>query len=361
MILTWNCQGIGRTLTNQALGDLVRKNRPSIVFLMESKNNKVKMETIRRTLGFDSSNYVDPEGLSGGLALWWNKDVEIEVELVSKNFVHAIVTDNSNKKVWAATFVYGCPSRAGREMIWDAIRDIAHFEILPWVCMGDFNQVLSVGDKLGGHIPSQRLISSFHDLISDCGLVDLEFKGPRFTWRNNRSGENFIMERIDMVFANSKWRELYDKAMVFVEPAIGSDHNPLILNTDVPFNKVGKPFRFESFWVTEDGCKTVVEESWKRGQEGPLMYSLCKKLRHCKDNLKSWSKDNFGDLRLKINHAKEQLVDIQSQLEQGFKSDLIVEERRLLQLIEDLWQKDAIKIHLLLNQFSPITTYYARL
>ncbi|KAH7860566.1 hypothetical protein Vadar_014937 [Vaccinium darrowii] len=57
-------------LTSQALGDLVHKNRPSIVFLMESKNNKVKLETIRCKLGFDGSCYVDPEGLSGGLALW---------------------------------------------------------------------------------------------------------------------------------------------------------------------------------------------------------------------------------------------------------------------------------------------------
>ncbi|KAH7837746.1 hypothetical protein Vadar_017480 [Vaccinium darrowii] len=303
------------------------------------------METIRRNLGFNSSSYVDPEGLSGGLALWWNKDVKIEVELISKNFMHVIVTDSLNQKMWAVTFVCGCPSKVGREKIWDAIRDIARFEVLPWVCMGDFNQVLSVGDKLGGHIPSQRLISAFHDLISDCGLVDLEFKGPRFTWRNSCSGDSFIMERIDMAFANSKWRELYDKAMVFVEPAIGSDHNPLILNTNVPLNKVGKPFRFESFWVTKDGCRIVVEDSWNHGQEGPLMYSLRKKLRLCKDNLKVWSKHNFGGLRLKINHAKEQLIDIQSQLEQEFKPDLVAEERRLLHLIEDLWQKDAMHWH----------------
>lgn len=287
MILTWNCQGIGRTLTIQALGDLVRKNRPSIAFLMESKNNTVKLETIRCNLGFDNSCYVDPHGLSGGLALWWNKEVEVEVEMTSKNFMHVIITDRSNQKMWAATFVYGCPSRGGREVVWDAIRGIVRSEFLPWVCIGDFNQVLSGSDKMGGHIPSQSMISAFHDFISECGLVDLDFKGPCFTWRNNRSGDSFIMERIDMAFANSKWRELYDKAMIFVEPAIGSDHNPLILNTDVPLNKVGKPFRFESFWVTEGGCKAVVEDSWRQDQAGSLMYSLCKKLRLCKVNLKT--------------------------------------------------------------------------
>lgn len=94
------------------------------------------------------------------------------------------------------------------------------------------------------------------------------------------------MERIDMAFANFKWREIYDKAMVFVEPAIGSDHNPLVLNTDVPLNKVGKPFKFESYWVTEDGCKEVIVDSWRTQQEGSLMFVVCKKLKECKDKLK---------------------------------------------------------------------------
>ncbi|KAG5531780.1 hypothetical protein RHGRI_026412 [Rhododendron griersonianum] len=139
LVLTWNCQGIGHTLTSQALGDLVRKNRPSIIFLMETKNNKAKLEAIRRCLKFDSSSYVEPEGLSGGLALWWNKEVEIDVELASKNFFHIIVTDKSVSSCWTATFVYGCPMRSGRAIVWENIIQIAQSEKLPWLCMGDFN------------------------------------------------------------------------------------------------------------------------------------------------------------------------------------------------------------------------------
>ncbi|KAF7151013.1 hypothetical protein RHSIM_Rhsim02G0019200 [Rhododendron simsii] len=37
--------------------------------------------------------------------------------------------------------------------------------------------------------------------------------------------------------------------MGFVEAAVGSDHNPLILNTAFPMGKVGKPFK--SFWTTD--------------------------------------------------------------------------------------------------------------
>lgn len=148
-----------------------------------------------------------------------------------------------------------------------------------------------------------------------------------------------------MAFANSGWRELYEHAMIFVEPAVGSDHNPLTLNTDVPLNKVGKPFRFESFWLSDDECSLVMSEAWNQGQEGPLMLSVCKKLRACKERLKEWSRKKFGDLRLKIAVKKDRMLEVQTMLEKGFDHQLVAEERSLERELEDLWQKDAMYWH----------------
>ncbi|KAF7149419.1 hypothetical protein RHSIM_Rhsim03G0083500 [Rhododendron simsii] len=312
---------------------------------METKNNKVRLETFRRRLSFPFSFYVDPVGLSGGLALWWTNNVGVDVEQANKNLMHVVVNDKATNAYWASTFVYGCPSRSGRQEVWDCIKSIARSESLLWLCMGDFNQVLAVEDKLGGHLPSQNALAAFHDMISACGLVDLEFKGPKFTWRNNRSEESFIMERIDMGFANSKWRELYEHAMVFVEVAVGSDHNPLILNTEIPLNKVGKPFRFESFWLSDEECSLVVSEAWNLDQEGNSMLSVCKKLRACKDRLKEWSRMKFGDLRLQLSVAKDRLLEVQTMLEEGFDQQLVAKEKSLKRELEDLWQKDAMYWH----------------
>ncbi|KAF7127845.1 hypothetical protein RHSIM_Rhsim11G0006400 [Rhododendron simsii] len=260
----------GRTLTSQGLGDLVRKNCPSVVFLMETKNNKAKLVAIHHCLKFDSSSYVELEGLSGGLALWWNK----EVELAAKNFFHVIVTDKSVFLCWVATFVYGCPMRSGRTLVWENIIQIARSEKFPWLCMGDFNQVLRVEDKLEGLLLSQSQISAFHEMISECGLVDLEYKGTKFTWKNNRNAESFIME------------------------PMGSDHNPLLLNMAVPLNKVDKPFRFESFWVTYEESKEVIKTAWNQGCDGSPM-----------------------------------------------KVEIAALERSLSRQMEDLWQKDAMYWH----------------
>ncbi|KAH7859929.1 hypothetical protein Vadar_007196 [Vaccinium darrowii] len=329
-------------MTSQALGDLVRKNRPSIVFLMETKNNKVKVETIRRSLKFDFGFYVDPEGTSGGLALWWNGDVDLEVESASKNLIHSIVKDNSSSSCWATTFVYGSPLHSGRDMVWEDMKEIARHENLPWLAIGDFNEVLSLEDKLGGNCPSQRRLASFHDMLNYCGLVDLDFKGPKFTWRNNRTGSDCIMERIDMAFANSRWRELFDQALVLVDIAVGSDHNPLFLNTQTPLNIVGKPFKFESLWTTEVECRDIIQNVWESNWEGPRMVKFCKKLRGCKVKLKEWHRAKFGDLRFQIAVTKDKLLEVQKQLDEGFNSDLRRQRNQIVRLkdVDGSWKSD---------------------
>lgn len=115
------------------------------------------MEAIRCKLGFDYGSYVEPEGLSGGLALWWNKEVNLVVEVAERNFMHDAVTECSKPARWEATFVYGCPSRAGRGKVWDEIKSLAQDVHLPWLCMGDFNQILSVGINMEVMLPHRNL------------------------------------------------------------------------------------------------------------------------------------------------------------------------------------------------------------
>ncbi|KAG5524194.1 hypothetical protein RHGRI_031004 [Rhododendron griersonianum] len=312
---------------------------------METKNNKAFLEAICRKLGFNFSHYVDPVGLFGGLALWWKNEVEIDIDNSTKNIVHSVISEKSNSAVWATSFIYGCPNKDGRDQVWEDLRCIGRSEFLPWLFIGDFNEILSTSDKLGGNTPNLRRLSSFHGMLNACGLVDLEFKGPRFTWRNNRADGDFIMERLDMAFANAKWREMHTQALLFVEAAIGSDHNPLILNTSFPLRKVGKPFRFESFWTTEEGCKPVIAKAWAVDYEGSEMKKVCKKLRGCKEKLKVWHQQNFGDIRLQIASLKDQLVGIQKELEDNFNPDFLIAERVIKRKIEDLWQKDSMYWH----------------
>ena len=42
---------------------------------------------------------------------------------------------------------------------------------------------------------------AFRHTLLQCGLVDLGFRGYRFTWRNGRYGAAFVEERLDRFVA----------------------------------------------------------------------------------------------------------------------------------------------------------------
>ncbi|KAG2668449.1 hypothetical protein I3760_15G161300 [Carya illinoinensis] len=104
---------------------------------------------------------------------------------------------------------------------------------------------------------------AFKDILSDCVLMDLGFRGPKFTWSNKRDGR-CISERLDRFLANYNWTQIFPQVVVTHGIATYSDHLPLWINTEgelVEGKK--KPFRFEAMWVSEDKCTQIIEESWQ--------------------------------------------------------------------------------------------------
>jgi len=55
---------------------MVKEKKPNLLFLMETKVKKEKMELLRTKLRFEGLLAVDPIGRSGGLALLWKDDRE---------------------------------------------------------------------------------------------------------------------------------------------------------------------------------------------------------------------------------------------------------------------------------------------
>ncbi|XWS23362.1 hypothetical protein CRYUN_Cryun28dG0007000 [Craigia yunnanensis] len=54
---------------------------------MEIKNRSGKLEKLRMKLKFDEGMYVELEGLSGGLAIWWKNGMVVKVVIGNKNFI----------------------------------------------------------------------------------------------------------------------------------------------------------------------------------------------------------------------------------------------------------------------------------
>ncbi|GMP77947.1 hypothetical protein CsSME_00034053 [Camellia sinensis var. sinensis] len=84
---------------------------------METKNKRVKLDHIRRSLNFLNSCYVDPIGTSGGLALWWMDGAVLDVRSKSQNILRCIISSPAGRS-WAASFIYASPRRREMRSFW---------------------------------------------------------------------------------------------------------------------------------------------------------------------------------------------------------------------------------------------------
>ena len=195
-ILSWNCRGLGNLRTIRDLCLLIKEKRPSLVFLMETKLRSKKMDLIRCKLGFNNLFVVDCVGKGGGLALFWKEDIIVDIQNFSPRHIHGIVTSTTplSTHKWKFTGFYGQPDVARRHEGWDILKHLANFNPEPWLCIGDFNEVLYMSEKWGGGRRSNSQMRNFQIAMEYCDFSDLGFKGPKFTWSNCRGEKDFIKE-----------------------------------------------------------------------------------------------------------------------------------------------------------------------
>ena len=182
-----------------------------MVFLMETKLRKNKMAPIQQKMGFKNMLVVDCIGKSGGLALLWKEEAGVEIQNYNLHHINAVVTPE-NLTPWVFTSFYEHPESHKRCEAWNLL---CHLKLLitePWLCAGDFNEILDQSEKVGGRRRPQFLMENFRNTLELCGLHELDYKGPLFTWDNGKEGDDFIKERLDRVFANHAWHAYHTKA-----------------------------------------------------------------------------------------------------------------------------------------------------
>ena len=137
--------------------------------------------------------------------------------------------------------------------------------------------------------------------MDKCGLLDLGFHGPHFTWTNKSSvWQTTIKEQLDRGLGNADGLMLFPTAEIHHLPRVKFDHCPILLNTD-PFKwKPFKPFRFEQMWLTDPTFPPLIQNSWKASELIPFASSSLSRFpRHLEAlivNIRLRNKNHFGNL-----------------------------------------------------------------
>ena len=176
-LVGWNCQGVGAALTGRHLKFICHKYRPPLVFLSEIRANISKVDRLRRRLGYDYAEYVEPVNTGWGLALWWKSTVVLGLIIKNRNFFHVKVSGGLGPVSGYITMVYGPPTERERREWWPQLIRLDPGEEEPWLCYGDFNELLSNAEKAGGRYRSESSFGDFQNFVDVCSLWDLGAKG----------------------------------------------------------------------------------------------------------------------------------------------------------------------------------------
>ncbi|KAK4722554.1 hypothetical protein R3W88_012787 [Solanum pinnatisectum] len=181
----------------------------------------------------------------------------------------------------------------------------------PWCVGGDFNDIMDPDEKLGGKPHRANRCFDFISTMEACGLSDLGFVGPKFTWCNNRRPSKRIWKRLDRVFVNDLWAQSYHTNTIKHLARTGSDHRPLLMQTLSNQNDSIRYFRFLNLWTQQSDFLETVQNSWNMNVTGNAMWKFQCKLKVLSKNLSKWSRETIGDIHEQVNkwETKVQLLE----------------------------------------------------
>lgn len=155
-----------------------------------------QVEKVRRKVHFDCYFAAIRAGIRRGMVMMWNSDMDLRITSYSSHYIDAIVKQRTGKQ-WRYTEMYGHPETSRKVHTWNLLRRLSSLSKSPWVCSGNFNEILDQKEKSGGLPKDSSLIIDFREVLKKCGLIDLGWSDCPFTLSNKKYGSQSIKERLD--------------------------------------------------------------------------------------------------------------------------------------------------------------------
>ena len=151
-------------------------------------------------------------------------------------------------------------------------------------------------------------MDAFRNVVNRCGFKDMGYSRSKYTWCNQREGEDRMYLRLDRAFATLDWLAHFRDIKVRHLVDTTFDHCPLLLAESRVLQQRGKRrFHFEAMWTRRVDCKDIIEQVWNEGTGLNNPSGLITGLRQCVDALSNWSNSVFCQIPKKIQEKKKAL------------------------------------------------------
>ncbi|KAK6123029.1 hypothetical protein DH2020_043225 [Rehmannia glutinosa] len=186
-------QGLGHPWAVRAFGEILQEQKPDMVFLMETKLKNSQVNRLKERFNFFGIS-IAATGKSGGLALLWKKDIRVDIQTYSRNHIDPIIFMDSDSPPWRFTGCYGEPIQTQRHKTWSLLTWLSTKSTIPWLCLGDFNEILHESEKQGDKAVPNWRIRNFRNATLEAGLTDLGFTGFEAMWVKYKECEKLIRD-----------------------------------------------------------------------------------------------------------------------------------------------------------------------
>ncbi|XP_062075990.1 uncharacterized protein LOC133780132 [Humulus lupulus] len=119
-------------------------------------------------------------------------------------------------------------------------------------------------DRLGGRPISGKEMEDAQAWLA-LGLVEeMKVMGPYFTWSNNQDDGHRIYSKLDRIFCNEAWVDMFPLASAFSQWEVVSDHSTLLIKQVEVRNLGIQPFRYFNMWASHHRFREIVLDSWTK-------------------------------------------------------------------------------------------------
>ena len=351
--LFWNLRGLANSPTKMALKKLLVVHKPDIFFVAEPWIDISKFSTFwLHKLGYKLFSVNNRGNLHPNLWCFCTRDINPVIVLADDQHVSFQLCVNG--KPFGLATIYASTCHIRRRFLWETLTHIQSNHSIPWCLLGDFNSILGSHEQRSNFRPIPQPILDFQAWTDTNNLIHIPTRGTAFTWSNGRKGRFHIQRRLDRAICNQKWFDECNVVTCSTLTKLRSDHFPILLefkNHNLPFVS---QFKFLKMWVAHEDCINVVRNCWNTNIIGCPMFVLSEKLKLLKAALKQWNKDTFGNVNDQVLTAKQNLDNIQDEIDTlGPTDNLMLQEKnaqikleQALNIEEILWQqKSKVKWH----------------
>lgn len=139
-ILAWKIREAANADFRRAFHDLLQKFSPDIVILTETCLSGLRAQGILSSLGFENYIKIDAMGFSSGIWLLWHPHI-VTIEPLTSSFQELHCKVKVNNSFFILSAIYARPNFNIRKNLWKSLSFAFKDFSLPWLIMGDFNDI----------------------------------------------------------------------------------------------------------------------------------------------------------------------------------------------------------------------------